>query len=319
MSNIQVNTWLANSPDEVESAERWQVLRELNAEEYAALKSGIAERGIDHALALDSNGNLIDGHHRLKIWAELIEERVEVPPVTVKQYELTDPNEIRLLARKLNMQRRQLTTVEKREVVKDQLRETWNRSDTWIGDDLGVEPKTVKARRRELVADREFHDLPEKVIGRDGSTGDYEVPQRKAKSKSKSSKQNKPAKESPEQTTVEEQVEAAKQESPQTIEDAVDVAIEQAKQNGTAPESTPSWPSHPSQEQESKEAQRVRQISAWMAGLSQIDPEEAADLVSARADVDARLVIAEEVIDWFEKYREALKAKSHQPSLQAVK
>ncbi len=35
------------------------------------------------------------------------------------------------------MQRRQLTQLEKNEVVKAQLRETWERSDAWIGKDLG--------------------------------------------------------------------------------------------------------------------------------------------------------------------------------------
>ncbi len=60
-------------------------------------------------------------------------------------------------------------------MVKAQLRETWERSDRWIGKDLGVKDTTVKARREELVRDATSHfgTLPEKTLGRDGIYRNY--------------------------------------------------------------------------------------------------------------------------------------------------
>jgi hypothetical protein len=125
-----------------------------------------------------------------------------------------DGNAARLLARKLNMQRRQLSTVEKHEVIRQQLRETWFRSDRWIGEDLGVSKNTVEARRRELMRDGQFDHLPEEVKYRNGNKGPYKVPQRQAKSKPKKSKPDQAPEETPEptQTTIDEQIESAKAE-----------------------------------------------------------------------------------------------------------
>ena|SRR5215217_5568279 len=69
------------------------------------------------------------------------------------------------------MQRRQLTNEEKRQVIQDQLRETWERSDGWIASDLGVNHKTVRAQRMKIieVANGDLTELPEQVIGRDDS------------------------------------------------------------------------------------------------------------------------------------------------------
>jgi hypothetical protein len=80
---------------------------------------------------------------------------------------------VRLLARKLNLQRRQLTQQEKRDVIKEQLAETPERSDRWIADDLGSGHELVKRMRNELwkkaqVRDSRTRLWPEKVLGRDG-------------------------------------------------------------------------------------------------------------------------------------------------------
>ena len=107
----------------------------------------------------------------------------------VKRYNVHDPQDIKLLARKLNLQRRQLTQNEKRDVVKAQLRETWHRADRWIAEDLGVTAKVVAARRKEIVDDSgdPRDHLPEKTLGRDGT--EYAYAERKkpaAQSKSQS-------------------------------------------------------------------------------------------------------------------------------------
>jgi hypothetical protein len=116
------------------------------------------------SLVFDADGHLIDGHRSLA-WQELVEEGVEIPPVPYqKRNDMREAREIRLLARKLNMQRRQLTNKDKLEVIKDQLQETPERSDTWIASDLGVAKETVKAQRIAATGG-DFLHLPDNVLG----------------------------------------------------------------------------------------------------------------------------------------------------------
>jgi hypothetical protein len=76
------------------------------------------------------------------------------------------------------------------EVVADQLRETPERADSWIAEDLGVSVPTVGSVRRYL-AEVKALDLPEKVRGRDGKLYTY--------AERKKPKHQKPAEEEPEQ------------------------------------------------------------------------------------------------------------------------
>lgn len=50
---------------------QWQVLPELTAEEYAALKADIAERGVQVPVEYDEQGAILDGHHRVRACQEL--------------------------------------------------------------------------------------------------------------------------------------------------------------------------------------------------------------------------------------------------------
>ena len=49
----------------------YQVMPELTAEEYSELKNDILERGVMIPIEFDEFGNILDGHHRLKICQEL--------------------------------------------------------------------------------------------------------------------------------------------------------------------------------------------------------------------------------------------------------
>ena len=70
-------------------------------------------------------------------------------------------------ARKLNLARRHLTTSQKQELIKAQLRETPEKSDRQIAKDLGVSDKTVGAQRKELEAGAEIPQV-DKTVGADG-------------------------------------------------------------------------------------------------------------------------------------------------------
>ncbi|MGH9293786.1 MAG: DNA methyltransferase, partial [Acidimicrobiales bacterium] len=57
----------------------WQLMPALSDDEYEALKASVAERGVVVAVELDEDGAVLDGHHRLKAWAELRAAGVRVP------------------------------------------------------------------------------------------------------------------------------------------------------------------------------------------------------------------------------------------------
>ena len=140
----------------------YQVMPELTAEEYAELKADIARRGVMVPIEYDELGNVLDGHHRLKICGEL---GIKYFPKVIRAG-MTEAEKL-THARKLNMARRQLTGEQKRELIRDQLRATPEQSNVQIAKALGVTDKTVATQRRELEATSEIPKL-ERTIGADG-------------------------------------------------------------------------------------------------------------------------------------------------------
>jgi N6-adenosine-specific RNA methylase IME4 len=50
---------------------QYQLLPDLTSDEYAALKDDIAKRGVQVPVEYDDDGNVLDGHHRLRACADL--------------------------------------------------------------------------------------------------------------------------------------------------------------------------------------------------------------------------------------------------------
>lgn len=123
----------------------YQVMPELTTEEYAELKSDIAQRGVMVPIEYDEFGNVLDGYHRLKICGELgIKDFPRVIRAGMTEAEkLTH-------ARKLNMARRQLTQEQKRVLIREQIKATPEQSDRQIAQALGVSHVTVGTQRHEL-------------------------------------------------------------------------------------------------------------------------------------------------------------------------
>ena len=140
----------------------YQVMPPLSNEEYAELKNDIAQRGVMVPIEYDEQGNVLDGHHRLQVCAEL--GITEYPKVI--RAGMTEA-EKRTHARKLNMARRQLNREQKQELIREQLRETPEKSDRQIARELGVDKNTVNARRVELETGGEIHHL-DTTMGADG-------------------------------------------------------------------------------------------------------------------------------------------------------
>lgn len=75
----------------------------------------------------------------------------------------------RTLARALNLARRQLSQEQKRQLVADQLHETPDRSNRWVGKQLGVHHATVASVRSEMEAGGHLIQ-PDRRVGADGKS-----------------------------------------------------------------------------------------------------------------------------------------------------
>ena len=130
----------------------YQVMPELGEEEYRELKEDISQRGVMVPIEFDEFGNILDGHHRLKICQELgIKEYPKVIRAGMTE------EEKRTHARKLNMARRQLSQEQRRELIRQQLKETPEKSDRQIAAGLGVSDKTVGSQRKKLERTEKGH------------------------------------------------------------------------------------------------------------------------------------------------------------------
>jgi ParB-like chromosome segregation protein Spo0J len=135
---------------------KFQVMPDLAPDEYEALKSDIAKRGIQIPVLIDQAGDIVDGHHRFRIATEL----GIVCPTELCQAK-TDADK-RSLAIALNLARRHLTR-EQREQMWIAMRQD-GMSYQEIADADGTVHKTTVMR---TVANATV-DLPATVTGKDG-------------------------------------------------------------------------------------------------------------------------------------------------------
>lgn len=98
---------------------KYQVCRPLTPMEYMVLRGDIAERGVLVAVELDENGDILDGHHRVRAWQELREEGIELAdyPRTIR--EGLSEEQKRNHARRLNAFRRQMSGLELQRLMLD--------------------------------------------------------------------------------------------------------------------------------------------------------------------------------------------------------
>lgn len=144
----------------------YQLLPLLDDDRYAQLKTDIAARGVLVPVEYDSDGNILDGHHRVRAWQELTAEGVKMPdyPRVVRQF--ADEHAKRLHVRALNVLRRDLTKEQRNEQIVAMRQE--GASYRQIADAIGVGPATaMRAVNLSTVSD-ETVDLPATVKGKDG-------------------------------------------------------------------------------------------------------------------------------------------------------
>jgi len=122
------------------------LLPPLSDDEYAALKADVETNGVLVPISIDEDDVVIDGHHRLKVCQEL-----DIETVPTRVHSMLDPAPRRDLALALNLNRRNLSQKQKREVIAAVLRQDPELSSNSIAAAVGVSDKTVGSVRAELV------------------------------------------------------------------------------------------------------------------------------------------------------------------------
>ncbi|OPX85528.1 MAG: hypothetical protein A4E53_03522 [Pelotomaculum sp. PtaB.Bin104] len=154
------------------TSEKYQVMPELTAEEFAQLKADIVQRGVQVPVEYDEDGNILDGYHRVRACREL---RITDWPRVIRAG--LSEEEKWTHARKLNLARRHLNREKKQDLIRAQLKATPAMSDRQIAEGLGVSDKTVGAQRKEMERTAEIPQL-KKTIGADGKERPRQVERR---------------------------------------------------------------------------------------------------------------------------------------------
>lgn len=139
----------------------YQILPPLSASESAALQDDIAKRGVQVPIEMDDQGNVLDGHHRLRICKKL---GISDYPTIIRVGMDDDEKLEHILA--LNLARRHLTREQRRELVAALRNLKW--STRKIADRVGISRQTAL---NDLSGVKNLTtDLPDRVTGKDGKS-----------------------------------------------------------------------------------------------------------------------------------------------------
>lgn len=140
----------------------YQVFPDLPPEEFETLKRDIAERGVQVAIEITPEGEVLDGHQRFRACRELSIKNFPRRIVTG-----LDEQGKRHHAIKANCLRRHLSRQQRRDLIAAELKRNSRQSNRLLAELVGVDKNTVQSVRDELVAGGEIHH----VGARDGKDG----------------------------------------------------------------------------------------------------------------------------------------------------
>lgn len=132
----------------------------LSPDEEAGVRARIALHGVLVPILLAEDGRVIDGSNRRRIAGDLGYDCPETVHAGLTE------EEVRALARSLNLARRQLDRRQRRQLVADQLRETPGLSSRRVAKALGVDHHTVASVRQEMEGTGEITQF-ERTTGLD--------------------------------------------------------------------------------------------------------------------------------------------------------
>lgn len=139
-------------------SEQFQLFDLLPEDEFTALKADIAKRGVLVPIEYDSDGNILDGHHRRRACTEL---GIKDFPTVTRLFSNEDEKEEHVVT--LNVRRRHLNGQQKRKWVAWFLARHPEWTDRQIGREVGVDNKTVASTRSELEGREEIPHVSERT------------------------------------------------------------------------------------------------------------------------------------------------------------
>ena len=157
---------------------KYQVCRPLTPIEYEALRADVAENGVLVPVEIDENGDILDGHHRVKIWQGLKAEGVNLPDYPRMIRAGMSEEQKRNHARKLNVLRRQMTKEEREDIMLDMRKD--GMSYRQIAEATRVNEKTVRNTIKTSGAENSApEEMPSVVVGKDGKRYKSAQPEKK--------------------------------------------------------------------------------------------------------------------------------------------
>jgi ParB-like chromosome segregation protein Spo0J len=145
------------------------VVPAISEADFAVLKQSIAAHGLLQPIEVDGDGNVLDGHSRLRAIEELAAEDIDVGATHRTLHKFDSEAAARSYIRAINLHRRHLTSEQKRELIAAELIENPTSSNRVIAKMLGVDDKTVAKVRTAKEATAEIPQLT-KTTGADGRT-----------------------------------------------------------------------------------------------------------------------------------------------------
>lgn len=161
---------------------KYQVCEPLTNSEYADLKASIAEHGVLVPVEVDEQGNILDGHHRVRAWQELRDEGLDLPKYArlvrggmseeAKFDHALRLNDIRRHMSKEARERTRQRVEEQRERVRQQVIELRQHGNSYrqIADEVGISHVRVREIAIESGVNQNDELTPTVVVGADGKT-----------------------------------------------------------------------------------------------------------------------------------------------------
>lgn len=143
-----------------EAKGKYQLLGWMPQDQYDALKQSIrADERIHLPIIQDDEGITLDGFHRELIADELKKEGVKVITPSVTILVGLDERGKRDFVLKTNLNRRQISQEERRDLIRAELHHSSDLNNSWIADICGTTDKTVASVRKELESASEIPTL----------------------------------------------------------------------------------------------------------------------------------------------------------------
>lgn len=120
---------------------RFQLFSPLPDDKYQALKADIQTNGVLVPVEIDQNGQVLDGHHRIRAWKELRAEGIQLSdyPRVIRSFDNDDDREEH--AAKINCNRRDVSLDDKQDVARKWRARGWQYER--IANALGISTATA--------------------------------------------------------------------------------------------------------------------------------------------------------------------------------